>query len=145
MGEMELDLGRSLRALVEDVTSTHVELVQVSSSSSGEGGDPGVLDTLQDGRRKGKSVSRFGCKDVIRLGRMNRQSQFPVATTVAKGFTDSDETGEKDVRHQRYLSHTTRAAHQVPRQRTNAVAESQPCVGRRHPWTPAAGKDTADK
>jgi hypothetical protein len=93
MGEMGLGLGLILRALGEDVAGTHVELVQVSYSSMGEGGDSEVLDAMYGVRRNGKSCSRFGCKDVIGVDCMNRWVRFPVATTAAKGFPDSNETG----------------------------------------------------
>ena len=58
-----------------------------------------VLDAVQVGQRKGKTFSLFRCDELIDVDRMNRLITRIIATTVAKGFPASGETGEKDVSH----------------------------------------------
>jgi hypothetical protein len=114
MGEPGLGPGLILCTLVDDLAVIHVELVQVSDRSTGDGGDMQVLDAMQVGQRKGKSFSLFGCNELIDVDRVNRLLTFPVATTVAKGVPTSDETGKKDVRHYCHSSSTTCRSTPVP-------------------------------
>ena len=56
MGETGLGLGLILRALVDDLASIPVELVQVSDPSTGDGGDMEVLDAMQVGQSQRQIV-----------------------------------------------------------------------------------------
>jgi hypothetical protein len=109
MGEMGLGPGLILRALVDDLATIQVELVEVGDPSTGDGGDMQVLDAMQVSQRKGKAFSLFGCDEFIDVDRVNRLLTFPVATTVAKGLPTSGETGKKDVSHHCQPSSTTDA------------------------------------
>lgn len=122
MGEMGLSPGLILRALVDDLASIHVELVQVNDPSTGDRGDMKGLDTMQVGQSKGKSLSFFGCDALIDLNRVNWLLTFLVATTVAKGLPASGETGKEDVSHHCHPSRTTDASQYANCSGTNAAA-----------------------
>ena len=140
MGEMGLGPGLILRALVDDLAIIHVELVQVNDPFTGDGGDMEVLDTMQVGQCKGKSLSFFGCNERIDLNRVNWLLTFPLATTVAKGLPASGETGKKDVSHHCHPSRTTDASQYANRSGTNAAAVPRRCVALHDHWRPLREK-----
>ena len=107
MGRMGLGPGPIRQVLVDDLAILHVELVQANNPFMGNGGDMEVLDTIQVGQCKGKSLSFFGCDERIDLNHVTWLLTFPLATTVAKGLPASGETGKKDVSHHYHPSRTT--------------------------------------
>ena len=76
-----------------------MELVHINDLPAGNRSDMEVLDAMQVGQRKGKTLSFFGRNKLIHIDRMNRLLTLVIATTVAKGLPASGKTGEKDVSH----------------------------------------------
>jgi hypothetical protein len=99
MSARRLGSGLILRALVDDLAVVHVELVCVHGLPAGDRGDMQVLDAMQVGQRKGKTFALFRRDKLVDVDRMNWLLALVIATTVAKGFPASGETGEKDISH----------------------------------------------
>ena len=99
MGETGLGPGLILPALVDDLAIIHVELVHMHDLPAGNRSDMEVLDAMQVGQRKGKTLSFFGRDQLIDIDRMNRLLTLVIATTVAKGLPTSSKTGEKNISH----------------------------------------------
>ena len=114
MGEMGLGLGLICAHLSTTLASIHVELVQVGDPSTRDGGDMEGLDAMQVGQCKVNRFRSSGVIELIDVDRVNRLLTFPVATTVAKGLPNSNETGKKDVRHHCHSSRTTCRSIPVP-------------------------------
>jgi hypothetical protein len=94
-----LGAGLILRALVDNLAVVHVELVYMHDLPAGNRSDMEVLDAMQVGQRKGKTLSFFGRDKLIDIDRMNRLLTLVIATTVAKGLPASGKTGEKNISH----------------------------------------------
>jgi hypothetical protein len=99
MGCRGLGAGLILRALVDNLAVVHVELVHMHDLPAGNRSDMEVLDAMQVGQRKGKTLSFFGRDKLIDIDRMNRLLTLVIATTVAKGLPTSGKTGEKNISH----------------------------------------------
>jgi hypothetical protein len=99
MGRRGLGAGLILRALVDNLAVVHVELVHMHDLPAGNRSDMEVLDAMQVGQRKGKTLSFFGRDKLIDIDRMNRLLTLVIATTVAKGLPTSSKTGEKNISH----------------------------------------------
>ena len=110
MGRRGLGAGLILRALVDNLAVVHVELVHINDLPAGNGGNMQVLDTMQVGQRKGKTLSFFGRDKLIDIDRMNRLLTLVIATTVAKGLPTSSKTGEKNISHNSHPWYYPRAS-----------------------------------
>ena len=94
-----LGAGLILRALIDNLAVVHVELVHMHDLPAGNRSDMEVLDAMQIGQRKGKTLSFFGRDKLIDIDRVNRLLTLVIATTVAKGLPTSGKTGEKNISH----------------------------------------------
>jgi hypothetical protein len=99
MGRRGLGAGLILRALVDNLAVVHVELVHMHDLPAGNRSDMEMLDAMQVGQRKGKTLSFFGRDKLIDIDRVNRLLTLLIATTVAKGLPTSGKTGEKNISH----------------------------------------------
>jgi hypothetical protein len=110
MSDRGLGAGLILRALVDNLTVVHVELVHINDLPAGNGGNMQVLDTMQVGQHKGKAFSFFGRDKLVDIDRMNRLLTLVIATTVAKGLPASGQTGEKYISHNSHPWYYPRAS-----------------------------------
>jgi hypothetical protein len=132
MGEMELSSGLILRAFVVDLAIIHVELSQVDDFSTGDRGGMMVLDTMQVGQCKGKSLSFFACNELIDFNRVNWLLTFPLATTVAKRLPASEEKDKENVSHHRYPPRTADAGQYANGSRISTAAGCRRCASTLH-------------